>query len=263
MRSCEGRGGWSDPAPPAHIWGNSYYVGSCGISVILVSSEDGHLLIDGATAEAVPGILDNIRALGFDPSEVKIMVGSHEHMDHMGGFARLKAATGAQLLAREPAALALATGETDPADPQAGIIPDMEPVVVDRIIEDQEIVRLGDIALRAIATPGHTAGGTSWTWNSCDSRGCVDIVFADSLSAVSADSYRFIDNPERVAPYWPTFDRIAELDCDILITTHPGFSRIFQKLSGAEAVVDESACQRLADASRQALRFRLDREAAR
>ena len=85
-RSCEGRDGWSDAAPPARIFGNTYYVGTCGISVLLVTSSQGHVLIDGATDEAAPSILANIRTLGFDPRDIRFIVGSHEHIDHMGGF---------------------------------------------------------------------------------------------------------------------------------------------------------------------------------
>ena len=96
-KACKGRDGWSDAAPPARIYGNTYYIGTCGITVLLITSSKGHVLIDGGPADAAPSILKNIRALGFDPHDVPIILGSHEHFDQMGGLAALKAATGAQL----------------------------------------------------------------------------------------------------------------------------------------------------------------------
>ncbi|MDP4873245.1 MAG: MBL fold metallo-hydrolase, partial [Sphingorhabdus sp.] len=96
---CQGRDGWSDPAPPAHIFANVYMVGTCGIVSLLVTSPKGHILIDGATAEAAPFIADNIRDLGFQPTDVKYLVSSHEHLDHVGGLAALKGITGARMLA--------------------------------------------------------------------------------------------------------------------------------------------------------------------
>lgn len=262
-RACADRDGWSDPAPPARIHGNTYYVGTCGITVLLVTSPDGHMLIDAATAEAVPHILANVRALGFDPRDIRYLLNSHEHIDHAGGFAALKAATGAQLWVREPAQKILETGQVDPADPQAGIIADMTPVRVDRIVGDGQIIGVGTIALTAIATPGHTVGGTSWTWTSCAGADCRTIAYADSLSAVSADDYRFTDHPGRVAPFRVTFDRVAALPCDILVTPHPGASALFERLAGETALIDDRLCDHYADRARSRLDQRLMQEGTR
>ncbi len=268
-QACAGRDGWSDAAPPAHIHGNTYYVGTCGISVLLVTSPAGHVLIDGATEEAVPSILANIRALGFDPRDVKYIIGSHEHVDHMGGFAALKAATGAQLLVSQAAREAVETGRTNTADPQAGIISDMKPVTVDGTLAfDPE---LGDIivakptrimGLRPFRTPGHTDGGTSWSWRSCENGRCLMLAYVDSLSAISRDDYRFSDHPERVTPYRETFARVEKMPCDLLITPHPGVSDLFERLSGAEPLVDSQACGRLVETMRKRLDDRLIKEAA-
>lgn len=270
-RSCAGRDGWSDPAPPARIHANTYYVGTCGISVVLIAGRAGHVLIDGATAEAVPSILANIRALGLNPRDIRMIVGSHEHLDHMGGFAALKAATGAQVMVRDAARSAVETGRTDPADPQAGVIADMTPARVDGLVEDGRVIRVGDIVLTPVATPGHTAGGTSWTWRSCGPDGggtpkhgrCLSFAYVDSMTAVSADGYRFTDHPERLAPFRATFDRVAALPCDILVTPHPGFSNLFERIDGQKPLVDAAACRRLADAMRVRLDKRLASEAAR
>ena len=259
--ACTGRDGWSDPAPPARIFGNTYYVGTCGIAVLLVTSEQGHVLIDTATAEAVPSILANIRTLGFHPRDVKLIVGSHEHLDHMGGLAALKAATGAEVAVREPARAALTSGRTDADDPQFGLHEDMVPVTVERIITDGEMVRVGDLALTAVATPGHTSGGTSWTWQSCEGPNCAGFAYVDSLTAVSRDDYRFSEHPERVAPFRETFRKVGTLRCDILVTPHPGMSNLFQRMTGTEPLIDRDACRRLVHAMRARLDARLAQEA--
>jgi metallo-beta-lactamase class B len=260
---CADRDGWSDPAPPARIHGTTYYVGTCGISVLLVTSPKGHILIDGATEEAAPLVLANIRALGFNPRDVKLIVGSHEHLDHMGGFAALKAATGARLLLRAPAKRVVESGQIDAADPQAGAIAGMAPVTVDGLVANGGTVRAGAVALTALATPGHTDGGTSWTWRSCDRSGCATIAYVDSLSAVSRDGYHFADHPERIAPFRATFERVAQMPCDILVTPHPSASTLFERLAGRAPLIDRAACARLAGTMRQRLDERLAKERAR
>ena len=261
-KACEGRDGWGDAAPPARIFGSTYYVGTCGITVLLVTSPDGHVLIDGAVDEAVPSILANIRSLGFKPEDVKLIIGTHEHHDHMGGFARLKAATGARLMVREAARKVLETGEVDPADPQFGIIDGMTPVAVDATYGHGEVLRVGDIALTAVATPGHTDGGTSWHWRSCEGTQCMTIAYLDSLSAVSADDYRFFDHPERVAPFAETFARVRTMPGDLFLTAHPSFSNMFERLAGKAPLIDRDAGRRLVHAMQRRLDDRLAREAA-
>ena len=261
-KACEGRDGWSDPAPPARIFGGTYYVGTCGITVLLVTGPEGHVLIDGATEEAVPSILANIRALGFDPKDVKLIVGSHEHHDHMGGFAGLKAATGARLMVREPARAVLESGKVDARDPQFGLIEGMTPVAVDDIYADGEVLRVGDISITAVATPGHTDGGTSWHWRACEGSRCLTVAYLDSLSAVSRDDYRFADHPERTAPFAETFARVRAMPGDLFITAHPGFSNLFQRFAGKEPLIDRDAGRRLVHAMRKRLDDRLAKEAA-
>jgi metallo-beta-lactamase class B len=267
-QACEGRDGWSDAAPPARIFGNTYYVGTCGISVLLVTSPDGHVLIDGATEEAVPSILANIRTLGFDPRDIRYIVGSHEHLDHMGGFAALQAATGANILVSQAARSVVETGQVDQSDPQFGIIPNMRPVGVSGVVNFEQPAGLlvantnFTFSLTAHATPGHTSGGTSWTWRSCEGPNCATFAYIDSLSAVSRDGYRFSDHPERVAPFREAFARVNRLPCDILVTPHPSFSNLFERLAGREGLIDRDACRRLVHMMRGRLDARLAQEAA-
>jgi metallo-beta-lactamase class B len=261
--ACKGRDGWSDAAPPARIFGNTWYVGTCGITVLLITSANGHVLIDGATDEAAPSILASIRALGFDPRDVKLIVGSHEHLDHMGGFAALKTATGARLVVREPARAVLETGRVDARDPQAGAIPDMKPVEVDGIVREGVRQTTGGVALIPVATPGHTSGGTSWTWRSCEGRRCLTFAYVDSMTAGARDGYRFADHPERVAPFRVTFRRVSTMPCDVLVTPHPGFSNLFERLAGRAPLVYPAACKGLATGMALLLDSRLAKETAK
>lgn len=259
--ACRGRDGWSDPAPPARIAPNAFYVGTCGISAILIPTPRGHVLIDGATAEAAPHIAANIRRLGYRARDVRYLLVSHEHLDHAGGIAALKRLTGARLVARAEARAGLETGRTDPADPQAGTIPDFEGAGVDQIIADGGSIRIGSVTITAHATPGHTAGSTSWSWRTCARPGCHTIVYADSLTAIGPDSYRFADHPDRVAPFRATFAKVAAMRCDILITPHPSASNLFARMAGEAPLRDANACRAYADAARQRLDDRLAREA--
>jgi metallo-beta-lactamase class B len=260
VEQCAGKDGWSDPAPPVRIHGNVYYVGTCGIAVLLVTSPQGHVLIDGATADAAPAILRNIERLGFRPRDVKIILSGHEHLDHAGGFAALKRATGARLLARAPAKRALETGRASADDPQLGLNPVFPGAKVDGIVRDRQVVRLGPLALTAHATPGHTPGSTSWSWRSCDAdRVCHAMVFADSVTALSNDAYRFSGHPAYVAAFRAGLTRIGGLGCGILITPHPGASRLFERLAGP-GLVDPGACAAYALRGRERLDARLEQE---
>ncbi len=127
-KACKDDAGWNDPAVPLHVYGNTWYVGTCGISALLVTSDEGHILIDAATPQAAPQILANIRALGFKPEDVRAIVFSHEHHDHAGSLAELQRATGAPVYARAPAVGVLERGKPDRADPQFEVSEPIAPV---------------------------------------------------------------------------------------------------------------------------------------
>ena len=257
--------GWNDRAPPRRIFGNTWYVGTCGLAAVLVTSDQGHVLIDGGTTPAGPLIEANIRTLGFDPRDVTYLLNSHEHYDHAAGLAHLQAATGAPLLARAPAVATLRNGRSDRNDPQyleeGAAFP---PVAQVRAIGDDEVVRVGPLALTAHATPGHTPGGTSWTWRSCDAGRCLDIAYTDSVSAISDAQYRYIDHPRMVEAFRRGLDRLAALPCDVHVTPHPLGSDLFARLQNdaASPLVDAGACRRYAQQGRINLDKRLAEEAA-
>lgn len=261
--TCSNASGWDDPATPLRVHGDTWYVGTCGIAALLVTSPDGHVLIDGATPKGGPQIIDNIRTLGFDPKDVRAIVFSHEHFDHAGGLAALQAATGAPVYARAPAMDTLGRGASDESDPQFGELEDFDPVADVRLLGDDGVVRAGGLELQAVATPGHSVGGTTWTWRSCDGQDCRQIVYGDSLTAVSADGYRFSDHPDALARLRQSFASVAALDCDILVTPHPSASALWTRL-GPEAtrpLVDGNACRTYAEAGATRLEQRLAKEA--
>ena len=252
--------GWSDRAPPRRIFGNTYYVGTCGIAAVLVVGDAGAVLIDGATEQAPAAILANIRALGFDPRQVKRLLNTHEHMDHAGGLAGLQQATGAPLFARTPAVATLRRGSSDREDPQFGELTGFPPVADVRTLADGEVVRLGGLALASHATPGHAPGGTIWTWRSCEGTRCLEIAYVDSHSALTDGHYRFKDHPIYVDAFERSLDTVAGLPCDLLITPHPAASNLLARFNGDAPLVDAGACQAFAANARANLAARLAEE---
>ncbi|MDE2406006.1 MAG: subclass B3 metallo-beta-lactamase [Sphingomonadales bacterium] len=260
--ACAGKDGWSEPTVPQRIAGNVWYVGTCGISALLVTSPLGHLVIDGGPRDAGPLVARSIEAAGFRLHDVRWILSSHEHHDHAGGIADLKRLTGARVAATAANAAVLRTGIPAASDPQAGSLDPFRPVVVDRVLADGETLRWGPIAITAHATPGHSPGSTSWTWRSCDGGTCHRFAYADSVSAVSAPAYRFADHPAYLAGFRRALATVAALDCDVVITPHPSASGLFDKLAGKVPLAAPDACRAYAAQGRAGLDARLAREAA-
>jgi metallo-beta-lactamase class B len=250
------------PAPPVRIHANTYLVGTCGVSAILITGTDGDILVDGGTEKGADLIAQNIQDLGFRLRDVKILLHSHEHFDHVGGLARLQQLTGAQLYASPAAAKVLSTGAAGADDPQAGTNPPFPAAHVDHIIHEGEMVRLGNLALFPVETPGHTPGALTWHWGACDGGVCRQIVYADSLTPVSRDDYRFSDHPAYLAAYRASIAKVAGLNCDILLTPHPQASRMVERLAGAAALEDGNSCKDYAARLSKQLDERLAKEAA-
>lgn len=261
--ACKDFDDWDKPAPPVRIHGNSYLVGTCGIASILITGQDGHVLIDSGTEAGAEVVLDNIRRLGFRPRDVRILLHSHEHIDHVGGIARLQQATGAKLYASPTAARVFATGAATADDPQAGMHPPIRSANVAKIVANGEQVRLGGIMLTAIATPGHTPGALSWRWVGCDGGVCRTMVFADSMSPISRDDYRFSDHPAYVAAYRTGIARIADSPCEILLTPHPSASDMRTRMLGDKPWQDDTGCKAYAQSIAKRLDERLAKENAR
>jgi metallo-beta-lactamase class B len=240
---------WNVPGKPSRVYGNTYYVGTEGLSAILITSDQGHVLIDGALPESAGLIAANIRTLGFRAEDVKLIVNSHAHFDHAGGISELQKLSGAKVAASPWSAKVLAAGASPPGDPQFGTLPTMPKVQQPQTIRDGETLKVGPLTLTAHFTPGHTPGGTSWTWTSCEEQRCRNMVYADSLSPVSAEGFRFTDSSNGVTDFEKSYAAISALPCDVLLTPHPEFTR---------AYAGTSAC---ADYARD-MRVRLDKRIA-
>jgi metallo-beta-lactamase class B len=259
---------WNRPLAPFRVFGNTYYVGTAGLSAILVASDGGLILLDGALPQSAPLIDANIQALGFRTQDVRLIVNSHAHFDHAGGIAALQRASGARVAASPSGAEALEQGSPTRDDPQFafGVAVNRFPAVksVDRV-NDGETLRVGSLAVTAHLTPGHTPGSTTWTWRSCQGERCLDVVYADSLTAVSAPGFRFSD---RQASFRRSLETVGALPCDILLTTHPGASGLDEKLErrrtnapGAEdPLIDAKACRAYAEAAAGRFTKRLSEE---
>lgn len=262
---------WTRPQAPFHIYGNTYYVGTRALSSILIVSKGGDILIDGTVDEAAAGVAKNIRTLGFRLKDVRVILNSHVHFDHAGGIAELQRLSGAQVRASRASAKVLEQGHSGPDDPLFGQIRSMTPIHNVQTIEDGEVVRVGDIRLFAHLTPGHTPGGTSWTWQSCEKERCLNVVYADSLSPVSAAGFRFTNSvtyPNAVSDFEHSFSLLSALPCDILLTPHPEFSGTFQRLERREsqhdpdAFIDTKGCRTYAEASKAQFARRVSQESS-
>jgi metallo-beta-lactamase class B len=265
---CGSCAAWNVAQPPFRIFGNTYYVGVRGLSSILITSNEGHVLIDGGLPESVPNIAASIRSLGFRIEDVKLILNSHVHHDHAGGIAELQRLSGAVVAASSWSAAVLRTGDVGRADPQFGTLPPIAPVAQVRSIGTDETLRVGPIALTPHFTPGHTPGGTSWAWRSCEGERCLDIVYPDSLTAVSSPGFLFTrspDYPEALRDFERSFTVLSSLPCDILLTPHPDFSDMMGKLESrtrgaVDPFVNTAACREFVERARDGLSRRIASE---
>jgi len=261
--ACDGKDNWSAPAPPLHVFGNVYDVGTCTITALLITSPKGHILLDAGPAESALSIAANIERLGFKLTDIKKIGGSHEHLDHAGGIAALQKLTGATVMASAGAYNAYETGIIDKADPQSGMHPAYPGSDVGILLSDGLVISQGPLHLTAHLTPGHSPGSTSWSWRSCEGKHCAAIVYADSVTPVSRDDYRFADHRAYVIQFRRSIAAIGRLDCDLLITPHPGASNLLDRLEGKAPLVDPQGCKAYAAKGRVALDERLAKEAGK
>jgi metallo-beta-lactamase class B len=133
---------------------------------------------------------------------------------------------------------------------------------VGRIITDGGTVRLGNLMLTAMTTPGHTPGALSWSWESCDGGVCRSMVYADSLSPISRDGYRFSDHPAYLAAYRKAIAKVAASRCEILLTPHPSASAMRARMNGDQPLFDTQGCHTYAADVTKRLDERLAKEAA-
>jgi metallo-beta-lactamase class B len=270
---CDASSAWNATRAPFRIHGNTYYVGTAGLSALLVTSSAGHVLIDGALPESAPVIAENVRALGFRVEDIEVIVNSHAHFDHAGGIAALQRLSGARVMASPWSARVLRRGASTAEDPQYGLLPSFARSDIARELADGDTVRVGDVALRAIFTPGHTPGGTSWSWRSCENDRCLDFVYADSQTPISADDFFYSRTqrstyPTALADFERGLAAIGSLPCDVLITPHPGITDLFARIdrrSPGESVDLRSpgACRAFVASARERIAQRVASERAK
>lgn len=251
----------NQPHKPFQIIGNTYYVGTAGIASVLITSDFGHVLVDAGLPESAPLIAKNIEALGFRLTDVKGIVFSHPHVDHVGGLAELQKLTGAQVYSLRAAEEVLRTGKLPKDDPQHGVrSPAIPKIARSWIVTDGQLLGIGSLRLRVFATPGHAPGSATWTWDACEGSKCLPFVYADSMSAVSADKYRFKDHPETIAAFESSLKVIESLPCELLLTPHPDAARLAKleaAKGSADALKEEGACKQFAQQRREALQQRI------
>ncbi|GAB3743698.1 subclass B3 metallo-beta-lactamase [Lysobacter olei] len=212
------REAWRQPVAPFKIADRTWYIGTAGLSALLVVGDAGAVLIDGGMPQAADMLLRNLRTAGLADGALKWIVHSHAHADHSGPLAAVQRATGARVATNAESAVLLARGGSD--DLHFGDAIQFPPVKTDRLLLDGEAIDLGSVRLTAHFTPGHTPGSLSWTWT--DTRGGkpVRIAYVDSLSA---PGYNLIDHaryPRIVDDYRATYAKVRSLPCDVLITPH-------------------------------------------
>lgn len=261
-RECPPCAGWNAPRAPFRLHGNTWYVGTEGLTALLITSGSGHVLLDAGLPESAPRIMANVRALGFRVEDVKLIVNSHAHYDHAGGIAELQRASGARVAALPFSAEVIRSGKSDPRDPQRDDWLDYPGVDSVETIRAGQVLRVGPIALTAHHTGGHTPGGTSWSWRSCEGSRCAEVVYADSQTPISSDSFYFTrDTLYRtgVQDFERGFATLERLTCDVLVTPHPSASQLFERHASG-TLVDAGACKRYAASARSRLRQRIEKE---
>lgn len=262
---------WNVPQQPFNVAANTWYVGTKELTALLITGPQGHILLDGALSQSATQIENNIKALGFRLEDVKLIVNSHAHFDHAGGIAALQAKSGAQVAASAHGAQALREGTNSKDDPQYEpndllVWPKVGKV---REVTDGETLSVGTLAITAHLTPGHTPGSTTWTWQSCQKKRCLSMVYADSLTAISSDGFRYTGNatePDRSAAFKAAIGKVAALKCDVIVSTHPGATNTMDKLARrtprTNPFIEPKGCVKYAAAARANLEARLAKEAA-
>jgi metallo-beta-lactamase class B len=209
------------PFPAHRVVGNVYYVGSDALATYLITTPDGHVLINSGFEETVPLIRASVESLGFKMTDVKILLESHAHSDHVAGHARLQQLTGAKVFVMRGDHEVIAAGGqgqylyTDSR---------WTPCRVDRVLDDGDEVKLGGTTLVAHLTPGHTRGCTTWAWQATEGDKKYNVVVIGSPNV--NPGYRLVGNqdyPQIVTDFATTFAVLKKLPCDIFLGAHGNY----------------------------------------
>jgi metallo-beta-lactamase class B len=212
------------PFPAFRIVDNLYYVGSKESAVYLVTTSQGHILINSNVEAGVPLIRTSVESLGFKFSDIKILLISHAHWDHNGGAAAIKKLTGAKYMVMEGDVPVVESGGKSDfhygTDPEA-LYP---PTTVDRVLRDGDEVKLGNAVLTARLTPGHTRGCTTWTMKVKDGSKTRDVVIIGSPNV--NPGYKLVNNnvyPKMAQDFEQTFTVLKSLPVDYFLGAHGSY----------------------------------------
>ena len=255
-------GRWNEPFAPFTVMGNIHYVGSATVSAWLITTPRGHILIDGILPQTAPQIIANMRTLGFDIRDVRYLLNSHAHIDHAGGLAALKRASGAVMVASAADKPTLEAGAIG-YGPSANL--HFPPVRVDQVVRDGDTLTLGGVTLTAHLTPGHTAGCTSWSMPVRGRDGASHTAFFHCSTTVAGQALVPESYPGMVQDFRTSFARIRALRADMLLANHDNFFDLAEKrqrqIAGdANAFVDATELQRFNDEMESAFEQQLARE---
>jgi metallo-beta-lactamase class B len=227
---AQGAPDWTNPFPPYRIIGNLYYVGSQGLASYLITTPQGHILINSSLESSVPLIRASIEKLGFNFGDVKILLISHAHWDHCAGSAAVKELTGAKYMVMDadvPEIEAGGKGNFQYGDTPASRY---QPTKVDRVLHDGDEVKLGDSVLTAHLTPGHTKGTTTWTMKVKEGDKTYNVVIIGSPNVNAG--YKLVNNPlypQIASDYERMFRVLKSLPCDVFLGAHGNYYGMEEK----------------------------------
>ena len=238
----EGSGGSPrEPFPPFRVIGDIHYVGSSNAGSYLITTPEGHILIDTGYRRTESWVRDSIEKLGFRLADIKIILNTHAHADHVGGHAQLKEWTGARVLTSEADKPVVADGGRSDFRSDGREL--WKPLTPDGTVRDGEEIRLGGVTLKAHLTPGHTRGNTTWTTTVVENGRKYDVVFVGSMGLNR--EVPLVGNPKypRIAEdYAQSFAVLKRLRCDVFFAFHAehfglaGKKRRLDEKSDAEPV---------------------------
>jgi metallo-beta-lactamase class B len=259
---------WRAPVPPRHLIANIHYVGAIGVSSFLITTPAGHILLDTGFQDTVPVIQKGVEQLGFKLSDIKIILSSHAHIDHVGGHAAMKKLTGAQIYASAADARTIESGGLDDYIPFPRETILYPPAKVDHVVADGERVTLGGTTLTAVLTPGHTRGATTWTMDITDQGETYHVVFFSSASVNPGLRLLAVPNYPNIADdFTATFAKLKAMPCDIFFAPHGGqfaMAEKFEKLGkpGPNPFIDPSGLRTAVEQMQRAFEQQLRAEKA-
>ncbi len=217
----QGPADWYEPFPAHKVIGNVYYVGSKDLATYLITTPEGHILVNSGFERTVPLIQASVESLGFKMTDVKILLASHAHSDHVAGHARLQKLTGAKVYVMRGDDGVIASGGKGQ---YMYTTSRWEPCKVDRILKDRDEFKLGGVTLVARLTPGHTRGCTTWTWQVEDGGKKYAVVVIGSPNV--NPGFQLVSNkdyPEIAGDFAKTFEVLKSLPCDVFLGAHGGY----------------------------------------